>query len=147
MQVAESGVRPEVCPKIGRNRVRVPSQEDSEKYQAEQRRDLRSGEDILDEGAGLDAKNIDDREDDHYQDRNQVLRVQPNVHAAEHHGADRKLRHLPQVDDPMTGRDRRPEDSEKLAERHAHGWNRARLNYEEQSPDGEETLKRAERFA
>ena len=115
--------------------------------QAEQRRNFRGGEDVLDESARLHAENVDDRERDHDQDGDEVLRVQANIHAAQNHGADGKLRHFPEVDDPMTGGDCRPEDAEEFAESDAHGGDRARLNHEKQSPTVEKAPERAERLA
>src|SRR4029077_294672 len=123
MQSAEAGVAPEVCAKIGSDRLRVAAKKNSEEDQAEQRRNFRSGEDVLDESARLHAENIDDRECDHYQDGGEILRVQSNIHTAEHHRADLKLRHFPNVDNPITRRNCRPEYSEKFAEGHADGSN------------------------
>ncbi len=89
---------------------------------------------------------IDGKQDDN-QDRDQVLRVQADIHAPEQHGADGKFGHFPEMDDPMAGGNGRPEDAEKFAESHAHGGNRARLDDEEQSPAVEKSPERAERFA
>ena len=147
MQGAEAGILPEVCPEIRGHRLRVPPKKNSEQDQSQQRRNFRRGEDVLDECARLHAENIDDREHHHYQDGDEVLRVQSHIHAAEHHRADRKLRHFPQVDDPMTGRDCRPENAEKLAEGHAHGGDRAGLDHKKQSPAVEKTPEWAERLA
>ena len=146
MQSAEAGIVPEVCAEIRGHRLRVPSKKNSEEGQAEQRRNFRRGKDVLDESTRLHAENIDDRERDHHQDGDEVLRIQSNIHATEHHGADRKLRHFPQVDDPMAGRDRRPKDAEEFAERNAHSGDRAGLNHQKQSPAVEKAPERPERL-
>ena len=147
MQSAEAGVVPEICAEISGHGLRVPAEKNSEDDQAEQRGNFRGGEDVLDECARLHAENIDDRERDHDQNGDEVLRVQSNIHAAEHHWPDGELRHFPQVDNPMTRRDCRPENSEKLAESNANSGNRARLNHEKQSPAVEKTPERPERLA
>src|SRR6202140_2944806 len=134
MQSAEASVAPEVCAEIRGDGLRVPPKKDSEEHQSEQRRNFCGSEDILNNGARLHAENIDDRERDHYQDGGKILRVQSHIHAAEHHGADLKLWHFPDVDNPITRGDCRPEYSEEFAEGNADGSDRARLNHEEQSP-------------
>src|ERR1700686_3980077 len=146
MQSAEARVAPEVCAKIGSDSLRVPAEKNSEEDQAEQRGNFRGGKDVLDESARLHAENIDDRERDHYQDGCKILRVQSNIHAAEHHRADLKLWHLPDVDNPITRRNCRPEYPEKFAECDADGSDRPRLNHEEQSPAVEKTPEWAERL-
>src|SRR5580700_9148876 len=129
MQSAETRIFPEVCAEVRGYRLSIPAQKYSEENQAEQPGNLGGGEDVLDESARLHAENIDDREHDNDQDGNEVLRVQSNIHAAEHHGANGKLGNFPQVDNPMTGGDRGPEDAEKFAESHADGGDRAGLNH------------------
>src|SRR5713226_4332654 len=147
MQSTKAGVAPEVRAEIRGQSLRVLAKKDSEQDQAEQRRNFCGGKDVLDEGSCLHAENIDDRKRDYDQDGDEVLRVQSNIHAAKHHGADRKLRDFPDVDNPITGGDCRPEDSEKFAEGHAHGGDGARLNHEKQSPAVEKTPEWAERLA
>src|SRR5208282_4950802 len=129
------------------HRLRVPAKKYSEEHQAEQCRYFCSGENVLNESARLHAENIDDGERDHNQDGDEILCVQSDIHAAEHHGADRKLRHFPQVNNPMSGGDCGPEDSEKFAEGDADGGDGARLNYEKQSPAVEKPPEWAERLA
>src|SRR5450631_3091995 len=147
MQSAKTRIVPEVGAEIRGRCLRVPSQKDSEEHQTKQRRNFRSREDVLDDSARLHTENIDDRERDHDQDGNEVLRIQANIHAAEHHRADRELRYLPQVDNPMTGGDGRPEYPEELAESHAHGGDRTRLNHEKQGPAVEKSPERPKRLA
>src|SRR6202521_2414196 len=146
MQSAQARIVPEVCAEIRGDGLRVPAKKNSEEHQSEQCRNFCGSEDVLDDSAGLDAENIDDRERDHYQDGGEILRVQSNIHAAEHHRADLKLRHLPDVDNPITRGNCRPEDSEEFAARDAHGGDRPRLNHEEQSPAVEKTPEWAERL-
>src|SRR6202521_5210837 len=147
MQSPEAGITPEVCAKIRGDRLRVPAKKNSEEHQSEQRRNFCGSEDVLNNGARLHTENIDDRERDHYQDGGEILRVQSNIHAAEHHRADLKLWHFPDVDNPIAGGDCRPEDPEKFAEGDTHGSDRPRLNHKKQSPSVEKTPERAERLA
>src|ERR1700674_1557487 len=147
MQSAQARIVPEVCAEIRGDRLRVPAKKNSEEYQSDERRNFCGSEDVLDDSSRLHAENIDDRERDHYQDGGEILRVQSNIHAAEHHGADLKLWHFPDVDNPIARRNCRPEDPEKFAERHAHGSDCPGLNHEEQSPAVEKTPEWAEGLA
>ena len=146
MQSVETGIVPEVCAEIRRHRHSIAAEKDTEENQSQQRRNLGGGKSILDDGAGLHAENIDDREHDDDQDGDEVLRVQSNIHAAERHGADGESGYFPDVDNPITRRNGRPEDTEEFAESHAHGGDRAGLNHEKQSPSVEKTPEWAERL-
>ena len=85
--------------------------------------------------------------DDHHQNRHQVLRAQPGFHVSQHHGADMNGRDLPEVHDPVRGRNRRKEDAEKLAEGHADGGDGAGLNHQKKRPAVKKSPKRPQRFA
>src|SRR5260370_9560854 len=139
MQAAKARVTPEICAEIRGHCLRVPSKKNSEQDQSEQCRNLRRSEYVLDESARLHTENIDDREHNHNQDGDEVLRIQSNIHAAEIHRADRKLRYFPQVDDPMARRDCRPKNAEEFTKRDAHGSDRTGLNHKKQSPPVKKT--------
>jgi len=57
------------------------------------------------------------------------------------------LWHFPNVQNPISGRDRRKEDPQELAESHAYCGDRARLNDQEQRPAVKKTPQRPKRFA
>src|SRR5258708_16389154 len=147
MQSPETRIGQEVRGKSRGDLLRVPAKKDSEEHQSEQRRNFRGGKDVLDDGARFHAEDINDRERDNYQDGDQVLRVQPNIHTAQSHGSNGELRHFPEMDNPITRRDCRPENPEKFAERHAHGSDCPRLNHEKQGAAVEKTPEGAERLA
>src|SRR5882762_8627748 len=147
MQSTETSIVPEVCAKVGSDRLRVPAQKDSEKNQSQQRRNFCGGKNVLNDSARLHSENIDDRERNHHEDGDEVLRVQSNIDAAQNHWSDGELRHFPDVDDPITGGNRRPEDPQEFAECHADRSDRSRLNHEKQSPAVEKTPEWAERLA
>ena len=119
MQRAESGILPEVRAEICGYCLCVPSQQDSKDDQAQQCRDFGGSENILNERAGLDAEDVDDREDHDDEDGGEILGIQADIHAAEDHRADGEHRHFPEMQYPVSGGDCGPEDSEELPERDA----------------------------
>ena len=88
VQIAQAGVVPEVSAEVGGQRGGVAAGDDTEEGQPQQGRDFGGSENVLDHGAGADAEDIDDRQQDHDQDGDQVLGVQPYLHVAQGHWAD-----------------------------------------------------------
>ncbi len=144
---AESGVVPEVCAEIRRQSLRIAPEGEAERRQSEQRRNFRGGEYVLNRRARLDAKDVDDRQENHQQDRHQVLGVDPDFHVAQNHRADVNRRNFPEMQQPVRRRNRRNEDAEELAEGHAHGGDGAGLNHQEQRPAVEKSPERPQGFA
>src|SRR5579872_5969068 len=112
----------------------VASDEDADEYQAGQRGDLGNGEDVLYQSAGAHTEDVDDRQQNDDDDAAQVLRVQPHIHVAKYHRAERDGRHLIDVNDPVRGIYGRKEHAHELTEGHADRSNSAGLDNGEQGP-------------
>ncbi len=69
--------------------------------QSQQSGNFRRREDVLNRRARLHAKDIDDREKNHQQDRHQILRIDADIHVAEHHRADMNGRNFPDMPNPV----------------------------------------------
>ncbi len=147
VQRAQPGVEPEVGTEICAERLRRASNPDAEQDEPQQARDFGGGKHHLHDGSGLDAEDVDRGEQHDDGDGNQVLGVQPDLHVAQHHGAEMNRRNLPEVHDPVRGGDGRKEDAEKLAEGDADRGNRAALNHQEERPAVEEAPQRPERLS
>ena len=87
-----------------------------------------------------------ERKIDH-QHGHQVLRVQPDVHVAQHHRPDGNRRHMPEMHDPVCSGYRREEHAQELAECHADCGNRAGLDDQVQRPAVEKSPQRPQRLA
>ena len=83
--VFQPGVTPEIRAEVRGDGLGIASQK-SRQHQAQQRGSLGEGEDVLDHRSGLHAEDIDDREEDHDDDGNEILRVEADIHVAQHHG-------------------------------------------------------------
>ena len=81
------------------------------------------------------------------QDGGEVLRVEADIHVAQHHRAEGDGRNLPEMQYPVRRGDRRKEDAEKLAECHADGGDGSGLDDQEERPAVEKSPERAQRFA
>ena len=131
---AQSCIVPEVAAEVRGQGLRVPSQSQTKHGQAQQRRNFRRGEDVLNRGARSQSKNIHHRQENHQQDCHQILGVDAHVHVAQHHRAKVNRRDLPEVQQPVSGRNRWNEYAQEFAERHAYGSNGSGLNDQEESP-------------
>ena len=143
----ESSMVPEVAMEIGGQRLRIPSDEQAEQGQPQQRRNFGERENILNQRSGLQSENVDHRERNHDQNCYQILRVQPDIHIAQNHGSDPNRRYSPEMQNPIRRRNGWNENTQKLAEGHAHCGNRSRLYNQEQRPTVQESPKRAQRLA
>ena len=75
-------VMPEIGAKVRRQRCRIAAQRESEHCQSQQRRDFRGGEHVLNRGADFQTEDVHHGQENHQQDRNQVLRVDADIHVA-----------------------------------------------------------------
>ncbi len=144
---AQSRVMPEVRAEVCGQSLGIAPQRRAKQGQSQQRCDFGGGEDILNQRAGLEAKDIDDGKKDHQQNRDKILSIDPDVHVAQDHGPDPNGRNLPQMQNPMGRRNGRKEHAKKFAEGHAHRGDRAGLDYEEQRPAVEKSPKRSQSLA
>ena len=95
MQRMPSRIAEVVGAEVRGNCLRVAPEEDAQQHQPKQRSRLGDGEDVLHRRAQTQAEDIQHREEDHQQDRGQILRVQADVHVAQNHRANLDWRHMP----------------------------------------------------
>ena len=87
---------PEVA-KVRGNGLRVARNKNTGNHQSRQRRYLGNGKQVLHGRAQLESKGIQHREKDHNHNAAKVLRVQANIHVAQHHGANGNRRNVSNV--------------------------------------------------
>src|SRR6476469_4130571 len=111
---------PEVS-EIGRDGLRVARHKNTDNHQAGECGYLGNREQVLHGSAQLQAKDVEHREKYHNHDPTEVLRVQANIHVAQHHGTNLDWWHFRDVPDPLFGGDILEEISHELAKGHTHG--------------------------
>ena len=147
MPVAECGkIQPPEVAKVRSNGLCVARNKNAGDHQPRQRRYLGNGKQVLHGRAQLESKDIQHRKKNHNHNAAKVLRVQANIHVAQHHGANGNRRNVSNVKDPIIGGNRREKISQKLAKRHAHGGHGSSLDDQKQSPSIQEAPERAQRF-
>jgi len=133
--------------KVSGQRPRIPPHGNTEQRQTQQRRYFGCGKYILNQRSGFHSEDIYNRKKNYEQDRDQILCIDSYIHIAQNHRPEANRWNLPEMQNPSGGRNRRKENSEELAERHAYGRNRPGLNHQKQRPAVEKTPQRPERFA
>src|SRR6185312_4670138 len=137
---------PEIAEVRG-NGLRITANENSRQHQTQQCRNFGDGEDVLNNCAGSDAKNIDESQDYDNHDSAEILGVQAYIHVAQNHWPYVNRRHFGDMPDPIVSRDRTPEEAEELAERDTYRRDGSGLNYKEKRPAIEESPERTQSFA
>jgi hypothetical protein len=147
VQSGERRALPEIGSEVGVNCGRIAAQPESESHQAEQRRGLCGGENVLNQRPEADAQDIDHGEQDNDDDSGQVGGVQPDIHVAENHRSNAEGGHVRDVPEPVRGGDARKKYAKEFSESHADRGDGSALDDEEERPSVEKTPHGAEGFA
>ena len=147
VQRTPSRIAPEVRAEVGGDGLRHCVPENAQQNQPHQRRGLGESEDVLHQRAQAHAEDVQHRRKTTITMAARFCVFRPDIHVAQHHGAERNRRHMPKMNEPVGGGNGRKEDAEKLAEGDAHRGDGARLDDQKERPAVEKAPQRTQRFA